>query len=184
MILRTPSALSGLGTTDLTIAIAQAIYQMEGSGPATLATRNNNPGNLRSGVGQTGTSGGFAVFPSMQAGWNALYNQIDLNISRGLTLQQFFAGGPGYAGYAPSSDSNDPTHYANFVAQQVGIDPNIPLNQLGGNAAASGGVDPITGDVLDTSDSGDSAGLFGLDSNTTVLVGVAAAGLGLIFLLR
>ena len=67
--------LGGLG--DETSAIAQAIYQMEGSGPTTIATRNNNPGNLRSGPGQIGTNGGFAVFPDMATGWAALDNQIE-----------------------------------------------------------------------------------------------------------
>jgi len=64
-------SMGSLGTSDLTVSIAQAIYQMEGSGPSTIATRNNNPGNLRSGVGQTGSNGGYAVFPDMATGWAA-----------------------------------------------------------------------------------------------------------------
>ncbi len=165
----------GLGVTDIVQGIAQAIYRMEGNSATSIATRNNNPGNLRSGAGQTGTSGGYAVFPDMATGWNALYNQINLNISRGLTLYEFFAGKPGvYPGYAPSTDSNDPVNYANFVAAQTGIDPNVPLYQL----ASGGGVgmplpfDPNSGTSIDL---GDNTGLFGMDSNTTVLMGAAVA---------
>ena len=144
-----------LGLGDLTDQIAQAIYQMEGSGPTTIATRNNNPGNLRSGPGQIGTNGGFAVFPDMATGWAALDNQINLNISRGLTLNQFFGGLPGvYAGYAPSADSNNPSAYAAFVASQVGIDPNTPLNSLDSGASTIPPFDPGTG--IDTS--GDTSG--------------------------
>lgn len=117
----------------LTESIAQAIAQMEGFyTPGTRPNRNNNPGDLIS-WGSTPTSGGFAVFPTAQDGWNALYQQINLNISRGLTLNEFFAGKPGvYPGYAPSgSAGNNPQQYAAFVAQQVGIDPNTPLNAIG-----------------------------------------------------
>lgn len=113
---------------------------MEGyNTPGTLASRNNNPGNLRSGPGQIGTSGGFAVFPSPDAGFAALDNQIQLNAARGLTLNEFFAGKPGvYAGYAPSSDSNNPAAYASFVAGQTGLDPNTPLSSLLAGSGTSG----------------------------------------------
>jgi hypothetical protein len=176
----------GLGQSSLVDAIAQAIYQMEGNGPNTIATRNNNPGNLRSGPGQIGTNGGYAVFPDMATGFAALDNQIQLNIDRGLTLQEFFGGKPGvYAGYAPAADSNQPTTYANFVAGQVGIDANTPLNQIqsGMVDVSGGGIDPNTGLPLDTSNAGDAAGLFGLDSNTTVMVigGVVLVGALLLF---
>ncbi len=171
--LATPS-MKGLGTSDLTVSIAQAIYQMEGSGPTTIATRNHNPGNLRSGVGQIGTNGGYAVFATMTDGWNALYNQIDINISRGLTLYEFFGGKPGvYAGYAPSADSNDPTNYANFVASRTGIDPSVPLNSLGGGGTV---VDPGTTAGTGTVDT-TTAGLFGMDSTTLWIAGGVLVGL-------
>lgn len=123
----------GLG--DLNSGIADAIARMEGFySVGSIAQRNNNPGNLRSGQGQIGSAGGFAVFPDVASGWAALERQIDLNISRGLNLYQFFGGEPGvYAGYAPSSDSNNPTYYADFVANVTGIDPNLPLNAASGS---------------------------------------------------
>ena len=99
--------------TDLVSAIAQSIAAVESGGnPNSLSYRNNNPGNLRS-WGSNPIVNGYAKFPSMVDGWNALYSQIQTNINRGLTLNEFFAGKPGvYAGYAPSGDSNTPLAYA------------------------------------------------------------------------
>ena len=168
-------------------SIAQSIAQMEGfNTPGTLAARNNNPGNLRAGPGQTGTSGGFAVFPDLSTGWAALDNQISLNASKGLTLNEFFAGKPGvYAGYAPSADSNNPTQYAAFVASQTGADPNVPLSSLlagdsGSGTApvdltiAAGSIDPITGLPLDAAGSTSS-----LSSSAWIGIGIGAAALAL-----
>jgi hypothetical protein len=116
----------------LTDSISQAIATMEGWYKAgSIAQRNNNPGNLRS-WGSFPIVDGYARFPTPDAGWAALRQQIDLNISRGLTLYEFFAGKPGvYGGYSPSADKNDPGGYAVYVASRVGIDPSIPLNQIG-----------------------------------------------------
>lgn len=129
----------------LTESIAQAIAQMEGFyTPGTRPNRNNNPGDLIS-WGSTPTSGGFAVFPTAQDGWNALYSQVDKNIGRGLTLQEFFAGKPGvYGGYSPSADANNPAGYANFVAGQTGIPETVPLNSLNANGPPWQAPDPQT----------------------------------------
>ena len=169
-----------LGLGDLTTSIAQAIAQQEGfNKPGTLAQRNNNPGNLRSGPGQTGTSGGFAVFPDAASGWSALDHQVDLNIGRGLTLQQFFAGGNGYPGYAPSADSNNPTAYANFVASQAGISASVPLNtlQLSGGDTSGFSLDPsgaydFGGGVVAASATGGISGLgmLGIGAGLALLV--------------
>ena len=111
--------------------MANAIAQEEGfNTPGTIAQRNNNPGNLRSWPG-AGSSSGYAQFSTLAAGWAALYSQIQTNINRGLTMNEFFAGKPGvYAGYSPSADGNQPAAYAAFVAGQIGVDVNIPLNSL------------------------------------------------------
>ena len=113
-------------------SIAQAIANMEGyNTPGSIAQRQNNPGNLRS-WGSAPIVNGYAQFPTPEAGWNALYSQIQRNIDRGLTLEEFFAGKPGvYAGYSPSSDANRPAEYAQYVAAQAGISPTQPLNNLG-----------------------------------------------------
>lgn len=138
--------LRGLGQTPLVVGIANAIAQMESGGSSTaLSYRNNNPGNLVT-WGSNPIVNGFAQFPTLAAGWQALYSQIETNIGRGLTLNQFFAGEPGvYAGYASagSSASNNPAAYASFVAGQVGIDPNTPLNQIDPTTLASPST-PIT----------------------------------------
>ena len=177
--------MAGLG--DLTSDIASAIAQMEGFNTAgTLAARNNNPGNLRSGPGQTGTSGGFAVFPDAQTGWAALDNQVDLNINRGLTLQQFFAGGNGYPGYAPSSDSNNPTQYASFVGSQAGIPTNVPLSAL--DSGIQTPTPPLSDSSGSTGDGTDSS-LFDFSTlqdssgglSPLAWAGIAAAALGLVY---
>ena len=169
--------LMGLGQSSLVDGISQAIAQMEGfNTPGTIAQRDNNPGNLRSGPGQTGTdSRGYAIFPDVATGWAALNNQVQINISRGLTLQEFFAGKPGvYAGYAPSADSNNPTNYANFVAGRIGIDTSTPLDQID-SGLASPAIDPTSG--LPASTDGTGTGV--ADSSITpIMIGIAVLVVG------
>jgi hypothetical protein len=119
----------------LTESISQAIATMEGWYKAgSIAQRNNNPGNLRS-WGSMPIIDGYAKFPTADAGWTALHRQVDLNISRGLSLDEFFAGKPGvYGGYSPSADQNNPAGYAVYVASRVGLDPSIPLNSIPGES--------------------------------------------------
>lgn len=114
--------------SELVHEIALAIGKMEGFGtPGTVATRNNNPGNLRK-WGNVQIIDGFASFPSAAAGWEALRSQVSRNVKRGLTLREFFQGKPGvYPGYAPSSDGNRPSNYAEFVAGSVGIPVDKPI---------------------------------------------------------
>ena len=121
--------------SSLVQGIAQAIAGVESGGnPNALSYRNNNPGNLRS-WGSNAIVNGYAQFPTMADGWNALYSQIQTNINRGLTLVEFFAGKPGvYAGYSPSADGNAPLIYAQTVGNAAGIDINTPLNLLAGTS--------------------------------------------------
>jgi hypothetical protein len=117
--------------------IADAIDRMEGPGAP-----RNNPGNLRS-WGSNPTSGGFAVFPTLEAGRAALERQIELNINRGLTLEEFFAGKPGvYAGYAPSADRNDPVKYARNVSQWTGIPLGVPIVRVMSGGTVTGPTAP------------------------------------------
>jgi len=115
--------------------VSSAIASFEGYyNPGSVADRNNNPGNLRS-WGNRPVRDGFALFDSPEEGWAALRRQVELNISRGLSLREFFGGKPGvYSGYAPAADSNDPNRYAEFVAARAGVPADIPL------AAGSAGV--------------------------------------------
>lgn len=90
-----------------------------------LALVNNNPGNLRF-VGQAGATqgeGGFARFSSPQAGVKALQNQIKLDASRGLTLNQFINK------YAPPTE-NDTNLYLKQMIEWTGAQPNTPLKQI------------------------------------------------------
>lgn len=81
-----------------------------------LAQINRNPGNLRS-WGRVPIVSGYAQFPTVEEGWAALKKQVNINISRGLSFYEFFAGKKNrYAGYAPAADSNHPTQYSEFVA--------------------------------------------------------------------
>src|SRR5690606_38730700 len=78
-------------------------------------------------------------YPTYQEGWNALIRQVNLNISRGLTLQEFFGGKPGvYPGYAPAAaHNNNPTNYANTVAKWLGVPANVPLAELSHQSAVT-----------------------------------------------
>lgn len=132
--------------TQLITNIAKAIAKMEGFNILNSISRKNcNPGNLRSWP-KTTTANGYAKFERAEDGWKALYKQIETNIfgngSRdvyplrkdvGLSLKEFFGGQRdtdgqllkgGYPGYAPAADSNQPMHYAKYVAAEVGL-PNI-----------------------------------------------------------
>lgn len=129
----------------------RAIARMEGFYAGdTIAKRQNNPGNLRS-WGSNPVVNGYAMFPTVDAGWTALRSQIRTNIRRCLTLYEFFAGtkdvpnrpnyevdpfGPvnrlgttpqTYWGYAPGADSNHPKGYASNVSQWANIPINTPL---------------------------------------------------------
>jgi len=178
----------------LTDSLVQAIERFEGFfTPGSVAQRNNNPGNLRAGPGQIGTdAGGYAIFPDVATGEAALANQINLNISRGLSLNTFFAGQRdssgnvvpgGYPGYAPSADSNNPAQYAATVAGWIGIDPAAPLNTLAGTQDGSSGIPAVTplpdvfGSILGAP--GDGGGV-----STAAIVALALVGVAAIVVMR
>ena len=161
----------GLGqSSSLVSQLAAAITRQEAANPA-----YNNPGNLRAGPGQVGTSpNGIAIFPDMATGEAALENQVQLNINRGLTLEEFFAGKPGvYAGYAPAADANQPNIYTANVSQWTGIPADVPLNTLGSGGASS---DLSAIDLSAVADS-----FSNLDSSTWVWAGVALLGAVVLF---
>lgn len=111
--------------------IAKRIARMEGyTKTSSLSFKNNNPGNLRS-WGKMPVTGGFAVFPTAEAGWNALRKQISLNIDRNLTFLEFFGGKPGiYPGFAPDSDGNHSKNYAKFVAEAFKVPAETKIKEL------------------------------------------------------
>lgn len=110
--------------------LANAIVRQEGYNAALAPL--NNPGNLiyAKQAGATPvTIGGttWASWPTYQAGYNALLNQIALDASRGLTISDFTAK------YAPKCNlpvcaGNDPVTYANNISAAVGLSPSDPLS--------------------------------------------------------
>jgi hypothetical protein len=109
--------------------VAATIQQQEGYYPGSLAYRNNNPGNLMYAgqAGATGTPGTLAVFDSYADGYNALLNQITLDANKGWSIQQFTSS------YAPTGcgtacNGNNPTAYAQTIANNEGLSINDPLS--------------------------------------------------------
>ncbi len=183
-----------LGLGDMIDDIAQAIGTQEGfyNGTSRIAIQNNNPGNLRS-WGTRPIVNGYASFPTLADGFAALDRQIVLNINRGLTLYEFFGGGKGYYGYAPSADGNSPRHYAEVVGAAVGIDPNVPLNQvistsvmqgtgIPGGSGIGSPTDPYTDYPTDGWTTTDGT-IFGM-SSTTAMIAAAAGVLLLVAVTR
>jgi hypothetical protein len=85
--------------------------------------RDNNPGDLRSGHGSIGRDGGFAIYPTLDAGVNAL----------GATLTGKYADstiGDTMKAFAPASDGNDPVKYANTLATAVGVPVTTKISAL------------------------------------------------------
>lgn len=104
------------------LTLVDAITRQENT-PSSL----NNPGALTaapSSYCQTGKVNGIVQFCTPQDGIDALNNQIQLDVNRGMTLQQLFDV------YAPAAAGNDPTTYTNNVSSWTGIDPNVPLNSV------------------------------------------------------
>lgn len=96
--------------------------------PALGAQRpgTNNYGNIR------GENGQFRSFPTPQAGRQALVNQLNLYRS-GKTRRNLNAHSTLYDAmsvYAPTSDNNNPKHYAEFIAKKLGIDPNTEIKDV------------------------------------------------------
>lgn len=154
-----------------------------------VSYQNNNPGNLVY-AGQAGATQGpndFAVFPTYDAGLQALYNQLGLYASgacgacggQPLTIQQMANI------YAPASQpGNDPTAYANNMAAALGVSPDTLLSSaLSGSGSGSGsgagaGLD-ITDDGSGDDGSGDDGTILGLDPTTFMVATTAVIGVAL-----
>lgn len=181
-----------MANSTLVASISQAIARQENANP-----NYNNPGNLQpqgfTYPGQIDTAAnGDAIFATSQDGWNALNRQVQMNINRGLTLQQFFAGGNGYSGYASAGAGNDPATYTANVASWTGIDPNTPLNQISSPFAGSS-TQPLidlsgaastasTADILSSIQS--SVSSVDLTDPTTGVLVLAAAAAAVFFIAR
>lgn len=151
--------------------VAATIKQIEGYYPGTPAYRDNNPGNLRP-QGQPGcTPGadGFCSFPDYATGYQALLNQINLDASRGETIQEFINK------YAPASDGNNPISYAASIANATGLSPSDQLSAAIAGSTSTG-VDLSSG--LDLSSVLPSFDLSSIDFSDPTTIAVTL-GIGL-----
>ncbi|KAA5932321.1 MULTISPECIES: hypothetical protein [unclassified Pantoea] len=109
---------------------AQRVADLNGKGSnGTLATRNNNPLNLRysssnNWLGKGGDNGsGFEQFDTPEHGLRAGIKLMRNHINNGSdTLQSLISK------WAPATDNNDPVQYAQSVSQQTGIPVDAKLN--------------------------------------------------------
>jgi hypothetical protein len=120
-------------------AWAQAIADFESGGnPNALNYRNNNPGNLKY-AGQPGATGqdsrGFAIFGSLQDGWDALTRQLQkyVNDHPDFTLLQMMTLYLGGNPYAPvTTGQGNPFTYAQSIADKLGVQVSSTLRQIFG----------------------------------------------------
>ena len=146
-----------------------SIGKMEGWGVAgSIASRNNNPGNLRSGLNQVGSentvNGTFATFATPADGWTALQAQIDRQAGQGQTLRDFI-----YQ-YAPPNENNT-SAYLNNLVSSLGVSADSSLSDLGGSNASvvdsSGSVSNFVDNIV--------GGTTGIDLTMLGLVVVGVA---------
>ena len=103
-----------------------------------LAQKNNNPGNLRlnNQEGASEGSGGFAKFETAEQGVEALKNDLKAKITGNSPAIRSKLGRDAetlfdvVSVFAPKDDGNDPESYSAFVAREMGISPNEPVENL------------------------------------------------------
>jgi len=93
----------------------------------TVGQRNNNPGNLRSFddfQGKTGQGkGGYDIYDTMDNGARALARDLHTKSKRGVkTVRELMTG------YAPPSDNNPTGSYIDYVANDLGVDPDQEID--------------------------------------------------------
>lgn len=93
-----------------------------------LADTNNNPGNIRDGTfaqslpGYVGSNKGFAVFDSVNSGFNALNNLLQNYWNKGLRSVNDIINR-----WAPPNENNT-GNYVNTVSNWLGVNPNDTLS--------------------------------------------------------
>ena len=116
---------------------AAAIGNAEGVNvPGSLPARNNNPGDLRNWPGAPADASGYSIFPTMQAGWDALETQLDA-IRNGSSA--YYNANMSIAQMGAIYADGDPNWAAN-VAAFLGTTSNAiigPLLGMGGAASVS-----------------------------------------------
>lgn len=96
----------------------------------TISWRNNNPGNIRTSSftkknGEIGQAGGFAVFPSLDIGMNAIKKLLRSKSYNNLTIEKAISR------YAPDGDGNNNEKvYQKRLGDLTGLNINLVLNSL------------------------------------------------------
>lgn len=130
---------------------ANACMKFEGWYVGSNSYKCNNPGNIRCGgyyylssfirsLGATACSfKNFAIFPTKEKGYealcqfllyaqqNKLYSYSQYAKKQGKTICSIL---DFYNVYAPTGDNNVPNNYANFIAKQLGLSLNHPIDQI------------------------------------------------------
>lgn len=104
---------------------ADAIARAEGFGiPGAIPTRANNPGDLARG-GETLGAEKITVYPTLDAGWQALYHQLDL-IARGKSAHYT----PDFtiADMSAVWTATEQSAWAQNVARALGTTVNTPIS--------------------------------------------------------
>jgi hypothetical protein len=115
------------------ITLNQSISSSEWTGMKWAWARNNNPWNIKdttfgSIVGKDAKW--FAIFATPENGFDALVEKIKFNQTNskskyyGKSILEYFKL------YAPSTDGNNPTNYANSVAANLWVNVNTKISQL------------------------------------------------------
>ena len=112
--------------------LSNVIAQYEGFGVKnSLATRNNNPGNMVSSPFMEGIVDGFAYFKDKETGWKALRYQLQLIFDGEsayykptMTIQEFVNV------YANSSPKEELKNYAKYIAEEFDVEVENKLNEL------------------------------------------------------
>ena len=116
----------GESLTDQEYNILQDLQQDTEVEVADDTVEINNPGNLKF-MNQKGSKGkdnrGFAIFPTAEEGWDALYRQIELDKGRDLTLDKFIHK------YAPPNE-NDTIGYRNEIQRKLNVGKNTNINKI------------------------------------------------------
>jgi len=120
-------------------SLDEAMAQFEGFGKAgTLATRNNNPGNIIESAfayshGAVGASSGFAVFPDVDSGYQATDALVASFAAKGATVASLInAWSPSTA---PGNTSIGTQNYINFVTGKLGVTPDTKVSDLANKPA-------------------------------------------------
>lgn len=96
----------------------------------TISWRNNNPGNIRTSSftkknGEIGQAGGFAVFPSLEMGMNAIKKLLRAKSYNNLTIEKAISR------YAPNGDGNNNEKvYQKRLEQLTGLNINLVISSL------------------------------------------------------